>query len=95
MIEKSSERVEIHSSFSIAPSIPLVENLSAPFDNLSPISERVNDSTRKFPAKQTPPAQTLPTSILPILKLSPISERVKPQTENTLIATNPPEQNNS
>ena len=72
----------------------MVDNLSAPFDNLSPISERVNDSTRKFPAKQTPPAKTLPTSLLPILKLSPISERVKPQTENTLIATNPPEQKN-
>ena len=40
--EKNSERVGSLNYFLRVPSIPSICNLSAPFGNLSPISERVN-----------------------------------------------------
>ena len=63
IIENNSERVGIPSSFSRAPSIPSIGNYYAPFVNLYPISERVNDSTQNPPAENPLPVQNLPPSL--------------------------------
>ena len=63
------------------------------FGNLSPISERVNDSTQNTPVENVQPEQNLTPSLPPIVNLSPTSESVKNQTYNTLTETNLPEQN--
>ena len=74
--ENRYERVGGPSNFSVAPPIPSIWNLSVPFGNFFPISEKVNNSTQKPPVENPPPEQTFWSSLPPILKLSPISEIV-------------------
>ena len=80
--ENKYECVGRPSSLSRAPSIPSIGGFSASFGNLCPISERVNDSTQNTSAGNTPPAQTLPSSLPQIGTFYPISESANPQTEN-------------
>ena len=50
--ETNYECVGSPSYFSRVPSITSIGNFYAPFGNLSPISERVDDSTQKLPAEK-------------------------------------------
>ena len=58
MSEKNSKYVGIY-SYSRAQSTPSIGNVSAPFGNLYPISERVNDSIKNHPAENNPPEKLL------------------------------------
>ena len=60
MSENNYELVEIPYSFSRAPLMPSIGNLSLPFYDLSPIKESGNYSIQKSLGKNTPPTQNTP-----------------------------------
>ena len=79
MSENNYECVGSPSYSSIAPSTLPIANLSTPFSNFSPISERKNYSTQDNPTQTPPPIQTITSSLPQIINLSHISEIVNPK----------------
>ena len=95
MSKNNYDRVGSPSSFSKTPSIPSIGHLYEKLVILSPITEKVNNSTlRILHMKNTPLVQTLPSSLPPIGNLSLISYSENTQTYNTLTSPKLPEHNN-